>query len=72
ALAGATLDGVDRRATEESESSLAAYRSAVLAWLVPLCVASAGAESFVIPAPPATVDAAGRRLVAALKSALTS
>jgi hypothetical protein len=39
---------------------------------VPLCVASAGAESFVIPAPPATVDAAGRRLVAALKSALTS
>ncbi|HEV8021313.1 MAG TPA: hypothetical protein VGP41_08645, partial [Candidatus Lustribacter sp.] len=26
ALAGATLDGVDRRATEESESSLAAYR----------------------------------------------
>jgi hypothetical protein len=72
ALAGSTFDGVDRRATEECESALAAYRSSVLAWLVPLCVASAGAESFVIPAPPAVVDTAGRRLVAVLKSAITS
>jgi hypothetical protein len=72
ALAGATLDGVDRRSTDECEAALAAYRSAVLAWLVPLCVASAGAESFVIPNPPVTVDVAGRKLVAVLKSALTS
>ncbi len=72
ALAGSTFDGVDRRVTEECEAALAAYRSTVLAWLVPLCVASAGAESFVIPAPPAVVDAAGRKLVAVLKSAITS
>lgn len=71
-LAASTLDGVDRRNTSECESSLAAYRSAILAWLVPLCVASAGSESFVIPNPPATVDAAGRRLVGALKAALAS
>jgi hypothetical protein len=71
-LAASTLDGVDQRNTAECESSLAAYRSALLAWLVPLCVASAASDSFVIPAPPATVDAAGRRLVGALKSALAS
>jgi hypothetical protein len=71
-LAGSTFDGVDRRGTEDCESALAAYRSSALAWLVPLCVASVGADSFVIPAPPATVDAAGRRLVGALKTALTS
>ncbi len=72
ALAGATLDGVDRRNTEESETALATYRSSVLAWLVPLCVASAGDDAFVIPNPPAAVDAAGRRLVGVLKAALTS
>jgi hypothetical protein len=72
ALAGATLDGVERRTAEECATALAAYRSAVLAWLVPLCVASAGQEAFVIPNPPITVDVAGRRLVAVLKSAVTS
>jgi hypothetical protein len=72
ALAGATLDGVDTRSAEECATALGAYRSAVLAWLVPLCVASAGAESYVIPAPPATVDVAGRRLVAVLKLAVVS
>ena len=72
ALAGATLDGVDRRNTEESEAALSTYRSSVLAWLVPLCVASAGDDAFVIPNPPAAVDAAGRRLVGVLKGALTS
>jgi hypothetical protein len=72
ALAGATLDGVDRRQADECASALAAYRSSVLAWLVPLCIASAGAQTFVIPNPPATVDAAGRRLVAVLKTAVTS
>lgn len=72
ALAGATLDGVDRRNTEESDAALSTYRSSVLAWLVPLCVASAGNDSFVIPNPPPAVDAAGRRLVAVLKAALTS
>jgi hypothetical protein len=72
ALAGATIDGVDRRAADDCASALAAYRAAVLAWLVPLCVASAGAEAFVIPNPPVAVDAAGRRLVGVLKTAITS
>ncbi|HEY5339998.1 MAG TPA: hypothetical protein VIK27_03140, partial [Candidatus Aquilonibacter sp.] len=72
ALGGATLDGVDRRLADDCASALAAYRSSVLAWLVPLCIASAGGEAFVIPNPPATVDAAGRRLVAVLKTAVTS
>ena len=72
ALAGATLEGVDRRTADETEAALAAYRSSVLAWLVPLCIASAGTEAFVIPSPPATVDAAGRRLIAVLKTAVTS
>jgi hypothetical protein len=72
ALAGATMEGVDRRIGDECESALAAYRSSVLAWLVPLCVASAGQEAFVIPSPPGTVDATGRRLIAALKSAVVS
>jgi hypothetical protein len=72
ALAGASIDGVDRRTADDCASALAAYRSSVLAWLVPLCVASAGAEAFVIPSPPVTVDAAGRRLVGVLKPAITS
>jgi hypothetical protein len=72
ALAGASIDGVDRRAADDCASALAAYRSSVLAWLVPLCVASAGAEAFVIPSPPVTVDAAGRRLAGVLKPAITS
>ncbi len=72
ALAGATLDGVDRKIDDECAAALAAYRSSVLAWLVPLCVASNGASAFVIPNPPATVDAAGRRLVAVLKMAVNS
>jgi hypothetical protein len=71
ALAGATLDGLDRRTTDECENALATYRSTVLAWLVPLCVASAGVDGFVIPNPPAPVDVAGRRLVTVLKLALT-
>jgi hypothetical protein len=71
-LAGATIDGVDRRAADDCASALAEYRSSVLAWLVPLCVASAGAEAYVIPTPPVTVDAAGRRLVGILKPAITS
>lgn len=72
ALAGATIDGVERRTTDECLAALATYRSSVLAWLVPLCVASAGNTEFVIPNPPANVDDAGRRLVAVLRLALTS
>jgi hypothetical protein len=72
ALAGATLDGVDTRSAEECATALAAYRSAVLAWLVPLCVASAGADAYVIPSPPAVADVAGRRLVGVLKLAVVS
>lgn len=72
ALAGAMLDGVERRAAEECVSALTAYRTAALAWLVPLCVASAKAETFVIPNPPATIDEAGRKAVAAIKNAIRS
>jgi len=72
ALAATSLDGVDRRTGEECEAALAAYRSAAIAWFVPLCVASAGADSFVVPNPPAAVDAAGRKLVGVLKMAITS
>jgi hypothetical protein len=71
-MSGETLDGVERKLAEACASALAAYRSSVLAWLVPLCVASAGAEVYVIPMPPPALDAAGRRLVAVLKAALTS
>ncbi len=72
ALAGATIDGVERRTADDCAAALATYRSAVLAWLVPLCVASAGSDEFVIPNPPAAVDDAGRRLVAILRLAVTS
>ncbi len=72
ALAGATIDGVDRRTADDCATALATYRSAVLAWLVPLCVASAGNDEFVIPNPPASVDDAARRLVAILRLAVTS
>lgn len=71
-LAGSTIEGVDRRTADECDAALAAYRSSVLAWLVPLCVASAGAEAFVIPSPPPAVDMAGRRLIGALKPAVIS
>jgi hypothetical protein len=63
---------VDGRMADECAAALAAYRATVLAWLVPLCVASAGTESYVIPEPPANVDVAGRKLVAILKPALTA
>jgi hypothetical protein len=72
ALAGSTIEGVDRRTADECDAALAAYRSSVLAWLVPLCVASAGADAFVIPSPPPTVDTTGRRLIGALKPAVIS
>ncbi len=72
ALAGETIDGVERRTADDCAAALAAYRSCVLAWLVPLCVASAGDEHFVIPNPPASVDDAGRRLVTILRPAVTS
>ena len=69
ALAGATFEGVDRRTAEECSAALASYRSSVLAWLVPLCVASANTENLVIPNPQPAVDDAGRRVVAMLRSA---
>jgi hypothetical protein len=72
ALAGAAVEGVDGRTADDCAAALAGYRSAVLAWLVPLCVASAGNDAFVIPAPPAGVDSAGRKLVGVLKTALTA
>jgi hypothetical protein len=72
ALAAAAVEGVDGRTADECAAALAAYRAAVLAWLVPLCVASNGNDAFVIPAPPPGVDTAGRKLVAVLKPALTA
>jgi hypothetical protein len=72
ALAAAAVEGVDGRTADECAAALAGYRSAVLAWLVPLCVASAGNDAFVIPPPPAGVDTAGRKLVGVLKPALTA
>jgi hypothetical protein len=72
ALAGTTLDGTEKRAAAACTAALRGYCSAALAWLVPLCVASAGAETFVVPNAPPALDDAGRKLVAALKAAMTS
>jgi hypothetical protein len=72
ALAGTTLDGTEKRAAAACTAALRGYCSAALAWLVPLCVASAGAETFVVPNAPPALDDAGRKLVAALKAAITS
>jgi hypothetical protein len=72
ALAGTTLDGTEKRAAAACTAALRGYCSAALAWLVPLCVASAGAETFVVPNAPPALDDAGRKLVTALKAAMTS
>ncbi len=69
ALAGATIEGVSRARADECVDALASYRSAVLAWLIPLCVASMSNAAPPLPQPPANVDAAGRRVVAALTAA---
>jgi hypothetical protein len=69
ALAGATIEGVARSRADECVNALASYRSAVLAWLIPLCVASMTANETTVPHPPANVDAAGRRLAIALRAA---
>jgi len=68
----AAIGGLIQPSERECAAALASYRSAVLAWLVPLCVASAGSATFVIPDPPAHADEAGKRVVAALKPAITS
>jgi len=72
ALAGSHVDGPESRFAGECAAALAGYRSAALAWLVPLCVASAGNDGFVIPTPLASVDDAGRMVVAALKAVVGS
>jgi hypothetical protein len=69
ALAGATIEGAPRSATAECALALSAYRSAVLAWLVPLCVASGSSGRGAMTTAPAHVDAAARRLAAALVAA---
>ncbi len=69
ALAGATIEGVSRTIADECVTALASYRSAVLAWLIPLCVASMSGQVEPLPPPPANVDAAGRRLASALRAA---
>jgi hypothetical protein len=69
ALAGATMEGTSRAAAEECATALASYRSAVLAWLIPLCVASMTTALTTLPQPPANVDVAARRVVTALRAA---
>jgi hypothetical protein len=69
ALAGATMEGTSRAAAEECGTALASYRSAVLAWLIPLCVASMTNALTTLPQPPANVDVAARRVVTALRAA---
>ncbi len=69
ALAGATIEGVSRATADECVTALASYRSAVLAWLIPLCVASMTHASTTLPQSPPNVDVAGRRVAAALRAA---
>jgi hypothetical protein len=69
ALAGATIEGTSRARADECVGALASYRSAVLAWLIPLCVASMTNTAPTLPQPPANVNVAGRRVVTALASA---
>ena len=69
ALAGATIEGVSRTAADECVGALASYRSAVLAWLIPLCIASTAPLATAFPQPPANVDAAARRVAGALRTA---
>jgi hypothetical protein len=68
ALAGATVEGsIEPQPAAAAATALAAYRSLALAWLVPLCVASAGEETPVAK-PPAAAGDAGRRVIAALRA----
>ncbi len=69
ALAGATIEGVSRAIADECVTALTSYRSAVLAWLIPLCVASMTSAAPIPAGTPANVDLAGRRVVAALRTA---
>ncbi len=68
-LAGATIEGVPRARADECLGALATYRSAVLAWLIPLTIASSAHPAPTLPPPPSNVDAAGKRVVAALHAA---
>ncbi len=68
ALAGASIEGgADRERRDIATAALAAYRSAALAWLVPLCGASSGNAPPATVPPPNAADDAGRRVVAALR-----
>ena len=67
-LAGSTLEGVPRAAADTALNALTAYRSALLAWMIPLCVASEAAAA-TPPPPPSDIDVAGRRVAAALATA---
>jgi hypothetical protein len=68
ALAAGSLDGVDAKTADEFGTALAAYRSAAIAWLVPLCVAS-GSGPTPEGTPPPPLDAGGQRVVRALVNA---
>jgi hypothetical protein len=66
----ASVDGLaERRLADDCAAALLAYRSNALAWLVPLCVATASPGASELPAPAPVVDAAGRRLIASLRAA---
>ncbi len=66
-LAGSTLEGVPRAAADTALTALTAYRAALLAWMIPLCVASEASAA--TPPPPSDIDVAGRRVAAALGAA---
>jgi hypothetical protein len=69
-LAADGVDGIDPAAVSPCLMALASYRANALAWLAPACAASVGQPAFVLPLPSPNLDAAGRGLVAALRTAL--
>jgi hypothetical protein len=73
ALGAEAIDGLGNPGVAaDAAVALVSYRANVLAWLSPACVASAGVTGPppALPAPPPGLDAAARRLVSALKTAL--
>ena len=71
ALGAEAVDGLgDAAHAGECAVMLVSYRANALAWLGPACVGSAGHPGTALPDPTPALDAAGRRLVAALRAAL--
>jgi len=71
AIGAEAVDGLGHAAlAADAAINLVSYRSNAVAWLGPACIASAGRPGHALPAPPAGLDAAGRRLLTSLKAAL--